>query len=297
MDMSNLSLERRFGPPSLAGKRVTAFLAVSAFFGIVQSFLVAYLPPGTLPPLPPSFVPGIVAFCLGTTLSIALLAFGRFILVKEPYAFWLGTAFWLSSLVAASYLLALQGFLPAAPLISAYLFYLFFFVLLLPCVFFITPSSSPARSLAGWPAFGGASLICVLLIGAFVAYAEYLRPIFLAPRLDIVSSSLPYVFLLLYLAAIWLHWRKFHETREPLVGYFLGFLSITLWTFAAVIHSYTVHDLSSLSYFLFPVAGAAAFYIALLLGYLDLYRGLGKTLDQMALTHHLNALVTGSLDI
>lgn len=295
--MDNLSPERWLRPASLVWQRVAGFIAAAAFLGIAQALLVITLPPGALPPLPPSFVPGIVAFCLGVTLSVALLAFGRFLSVRESYAFWLGTAFWLSSLVAASYLLALQGFLPNAASISPYLFYFFFLVLLLPCLSFITLSSGPGPSHAGWPFLGGASLVCVLLIWALVAYSEHLRPIFLAPRPDQVSSSLPYVFLLLYLVGIGLHWREFHHTQEPLVGYFLGFLSVTLWTFSAVIHSYTVHDLSSLSYFLFPAAGAAAFYFALLLGYLDLYRGLAGTLSQMALTHRLNALVTGSLDL
>lgn len=296
MDLGNLSLERRSGAPSLAGKRVAAFIAVSAFLGISQSLLVAFLPPGTLPPLPPTFVPGIVAFCLGATLSIALLSFGRFVFVKEPYAFWLGTAFWLASLVGAAYLLSLQGFLPGARATSAYLFYLFFLVLLLPCVFFMM---FPARalSLTGWPTLEGSSLVCLLVIAAIVVYAEQLPVIFLAPRPDSVSIFLPYTFFFFYLAAVRLHWVKFRRTQEPLIGYFLGFLSICLWTFSAVIHSYTVHDLSSLSYFLFPVIGCGAFYFVLLVGYLDLYRGLGQSLDQMALTHHLNTLVTGSLDL
>lgn len=294
---ANFSLERRSGPPSHVGRRVSIFLVISASLGVLQSLLAIFLPQARLPVVP-WFFPAVIAFSIGATLSIALLCFGRFLFRREPYAFWVGLAFWLSSMVGLFYLLTVQGFLPGVSAAPAYLFYLLYLVLLLPSFFFSTQGQTPpvgsrADMLRG---IGWSSLICLLVLGGIVVLHHLLPPLSLYRRAMALSRFTPYIFFALYLIAITIHWRKFRGRQEPLVGYFFVFLTFSLWVFPGIIHSRQPYDIAWYSYYLIPAFGGVLFYLVLLLEYWDLYRESKRGEEFQRLLKELNQDIT-ALDL
>ncbi len=296
--VENASLERRSSPPSPIGRRISVFLGISAFLGILQSLLAIFLPRGGLPALP-WFVPAIEAFCLGGSLSIAFLCLGRYLFRKEPYALVVGLAFWYSSLFNLAYLLAREGVFADLQSTPTYFFYLLYLALLLAFLFSPMEAKSPPRiSTSGlWTIFGYNTLFCLMVIVGLTSLENHLPPLSLEMRTTFFSRSLPYAFFFLYLAAICAQWRRLKWSREPLVRYFFSFLVVSLWVFPGMIQSQGPYDIAWYSYHLIRAFSYTAVYLALLLEYFDLYRELGGTVERMALTHRLNALVAGSLNL
>ena len=279
-------------------RRVSIFLGISVFLALIQPLLAIFLSEERLPPLP-WFVPAVVAFCAGATVSIALLCFGRLLFKKEPYALWVGLTFSLLFLTDSFYLLFRLGIVPVSPSTLAYLFYLFYLILPLPTLFFLTRAeSAPVISRGALlRLISGASLLCLTIIWGIVLLEDRLPLLSLEARVTSFSRLIPYAFFFLYLGGIYLHWQRFRQTRAPLMGYFLGLLVISLGVFPGVIQSRGPYDVAWLSYYLFPTMGCALFYLALLLDYSDLYGELGEALNRMALIHRLNALVSSSLNL
>ncbi|HEY2990101.1 MAG TPA: GAF domain-containing protein [Candidatus Binatia bacterium] len=275
--------------------RVAVFLGISAALGLIEPLLAIFLSEHKLISVP-WFVPAVVAFYFGATVSISLLSFGRFLFRKEPYAFWVGAAFWTSSLFVLAYLVSLES-----PRVSAhaYFFYLSYLTLLSPAFYLLAKTDGP--KLASWrPLIGRLawlSLFCVALAWAVFLMADRLPPLSLGPRTTTLSQVMPYAFFALYLGGLLILWRAFKRTQDPMVGYVFAFLILCLWAFVGLMRSQEPYDFAWFSAYLFPTLGCLLFYLALLLEYLDLYRELDATVDHLRVTHHLNTLVSSSLSL
>lgn len=289
----------RARPDRLVGRRSNAFLlGFSASLGLIQFLLTFSLSHYSLPKLP-WFAASVEAFCLGGGFSIAFLCLGRYLFKEEPYALSVATAFWLSSLINLAYLLAREGVLPSLQPTATYLFYLLYLALLIPC-FVPAPGSK-----VGWPVrgrmlittLGATSLLCLLVIAAIAYLKGYLPFLSLDVHQGSVSRFLPYAFFFVYLAATYTHWQAARHREQPLMGYFLSFLVVSLWVFPGIILSSETYDISWYTWHLLRSFGYVSVYLGLLLDYLGLYRELGETLDRMTVIHHLNALVSGSLNL
>ncbi|HEY3302639.1 MAG TPA: GAF domain-containing protein [Candidatus Binatia bacterium] len=284
--------------PTPATKRAALLIGISASLVAIQLFPAIFLSQHQLVPVA-WFVPAALAFYFGAALSIALLSFGRFLFRKEPYAFWVGLAFWISSLFSLAQLVCLESVSNAPDTDAAYFFYLSFLALLLPAFYLI--AKTPTLQISSWRALFGrlawVSLGCILLAGTIFLLEDLLTPLFLSARAAFFSALLLYGFFCLYAGAAWIHWRRFQQTEAPLIGYVCSFLLLCLGVFLGLILSRQPYDFAWFSSYLFPVIGCSFFYLALLLEYLDLYRELDRTVDQMVVTHRLNTLVSSSLSL
>jgi signal transduction histidine kinase len=284
--------------PTPASKRVALLIGLSAALLLSQLLLAIFLSQHR--PVPDAwFVPAALALYFAAALSIALLSFGRFLFRKEPYAFWVGLAFWTSSLFRLAHLFGLETPADAPDTDAAYFLYLSHLALLLPTFHLLGQTKSPKlsswRDLAGRMAW--LSLGCILLAGAIFVAEDRLPPLWPSPRSAHFSAFLPLFFLFLYAGAAWIQWRRFRQTQDPLIGCYVSFLLLCLGVFLGLLLSRQPSDFAWVSSYLLPVIGCLFFYLALLLEYLDLYRELDASVDQMVVTHRLNTLVSSSLSL
>lgn len=278
--------------------RITFVLVVSASLAVFP-LLFPRFTAGHSPPRLPWFVPTVEAFCLGGGFSIALLCLGRYLFRLEPYAFWLAVIFWLSALVNVIYLPAAQRFFPVLSESSGPFFYLLYLILLGPSLYFIWPHEAPKLNRKrNWLIVLTASSVgCLLVLAAILALSSNLPVVTIADKTSYLSRTLPYIYSFLYLGAIWLHAVEFKKTQEPLMGYYLGFLIASLWIFPGIIRTQEPYDASWYALHLVRASSYITMYFGLLTEYLELYREQRATLERMGITHHLNALVSGSLDL
>jgi signal transduction histidine kinase len=282
---------------SIGARRIIFLLFLAVSLGAIQPFLTIFLPQQRLPMLP-WIGPAVEAFCLGGGLSLALLFIWRFLMRREPYGLWVGVAFWLSSLLNLAYVLTLQGLIPDLRSAPTYLFYLLYFILLLPCLSFVlgdekAPFSARAKVLR---ALGGSSLVCLVVIWGVISLEDYLPFLSIAVRHDSFSRSIPYLFLVMYAAGIFVHWRRFQQTREPLVGYVLVFFMISLWVFAGMVLSRGPFDIAWYSSRALRVFGYVSIYLVLLREYSDLYQQTQRREDMQKLLKELSQDIT-TLDL
>ena len=283
---------------STAHRRIALLIAVSGSIGAI-AFLSAMVASPDWLPSARWITSAAPAFSIGAALSIALLSFGRYIFRQDRYALWLGLAFWLSSLIQLFYLLSVHGAIPATDSATAYLFYLIYLALLI-FSFFALPGTSHPGSPAWetlWKMLACASLGCLAAIAAILWPDAPLPALSLVDRSTPLSRLAPYVLLLLNLSAVGTHWKRYRTAQNPLAGFFLAFLVISVWVFPAIIQSEREFDFAWFSYHLFPAFGYLLLYIGLLLEYLDLYHTLDNTLARMVVTHQLSTWVSGSLSL
>ncbi len=248
-------------------------LLLSVCVGLVQPLLAILLPQQRLLILP-WVSPAVEVFCLGGGLSLALLFIWRFLVTKEPYGLWIGVAFWLSSLINLLFVLTLQGLVLSPRSTPAYLFYLLYLVLLLPCLSFFLGGKKPSFTARTrlFHSLGWSSLFCLIVIWGVIYVGDQLPALSIAIHPTFFSRSIPYAFLLIYLGGIFVQWRRFRQTQEALVGYVLVFLVVSLWVFAGMVLSRQPYDIAWYSYHALRAFGFVLIYLALLLEYSDLYR-------------------------
>lgn len=278
--------------------RITFVLAVSASFGFLP-LLFPLVTAGRYLPKLPWLVPTIEAFCLGGSFSIALLCLGRYLFRQELYAFWLAASFWVSSLVNLAYLAATQGLFPALSQSAAPLFYLLYLILLGPCLYFVFPHRAPLMNhQRNWPiALAGSSVAGLLAVAGVVYLGAGPSAVTLVDRASPLSQTLPYAYFFLYVGAVGVHAVEFRKEPQPLRGYYLGFLIASLWIFPGVMRSRQIYDASWYAAHFVRSLAYIVMYLVLIAEYLELYRQQRTTLNRMNITHRLNALLSGTLNL